>query len=178
MGDVLVGVTHPVGTSRRRVPGQPTRTREDLGEIREPATASGSCWGPPAERSAPGVLLPQQCVKIPRSSTPGESRSGRRGHRRDRLLERQPYASIGPGPALPRHPRATRCAQSTHSHVRCPGASVSVRHAHAVHPTRVRRLPHRHGGAICSTQPFAVLSSGGLRTFPPYSWSTSGMLGG
>ena len=56
--------------SRRREPGQPARTREDPGDERERATASGSCRGPPAERSEPGLSNPHQCVKIPRSSTP------------------------------------------------------------------------------------------------------------
>src|SRR5699024_3389300 len=37
-------------------------------------SASGSCRGPSAERSEPGVLLPRQCVKIPRSSTPGTAK--------------------------------------------------------------------------------------------------------
>ena len=41
--------------SRRREPGQPVRTQEVPGEKREPATASGTCWGPPAERSEPGL---------------------------------------------------------------------------------------------------------------------------
>ena len=56
--------------SRRREPGQPVRTQEVPGEKREPATASGTCWGPPAERSEPGLHRPRPCIKIPRSSTP------------------------------------------------------------------------------------------------------------
>lgn len=57
-------------------------------------------------------------------------------------------------------------------------AGAATLHAHAVHPTRVRLLPPPLGGAVCSAHLVAVRTSGGMRSFPSYSCSTSGMLGG
>lgn len=138
------------------------RPRRDLVGDRRPSAASRACATPTSASRSPGP------------APPTEPKRGHCDHPpAPRLLEPHPYASIGPGSTLPRHPSATRCPQVAHSHVRCPGATVSFRQEQAAQPTRARLLPHAQGPGRRSAHPSLVRTSDGISFFPSSSVSSS-----